>query len=59
MFSWFYVQGHLKAHRQCLLRKPIFLTHIRTVFRTYSRKVLILISTGPGWGARRLDIGLN
>ena len=42
-----------------LLRKPILVTHIHTVFRTCSRKVLILISTGSGWGARRLDIGLN
>ena len=38
-FLWFYVQEHPKAHR-----KPILVTHIRTVFRTYSRKVLILIS---------------
>ena len=29
-----------------LLRKPILVTHIRTVLRTYSRKVLILISAG-------------
>ena len=42
-----------------LLRKPILVTHIHTVFKTCSRKVLILISTGSGWGARRLDIGLN
>ena len=25
------------------LRKPILVTHIRTVFRTYSRKVLIFL----------------
>ena len=42
-----------------LLRKPILVTHIRTVLRTYSRKVLILISAGSWWEARRLDIGLN
>ena len=42
------------------LRKPLLVTHIHTVFRTYSRKSInILISTGSGWGARRLDIGLN
>ena len=54
MFLWFYVQEHPNAHRQSIL-----VTHIRAVFRTYSRKALILISTGSGWGARRLDIGLN
>ena len=26
-----------------LLRKPVLVTHIRTVFRTYSRKVLIFL----------------
>ena len=38
-----------------LLQKPILVTHIRTVLRTYSRKVLILISTVSGC----LDIGQN
>ena len=36
-----------------LLRKPN--THSHCILR----KILILISTGSGWGARRLDIGLN
>ena len=36
-----------------LLRKPI--THIHL----FEKSINILISTGSGWGARRLDIGLN
>ena len=36
-----------------LLRKPI--THIHL----FEKSINILISTGSGWGARRLIIGLN
>ena len=43
------------ASEGSLLRKPLLVTHIRAVFRTYSRKVLIFISTVSGC----LDIGLN
>ena len=38
-----------------LLRKPILVTHIYL----FEKSINILISTGSGWGARRLDIGLN
>ena len=38
-----------------LLRKPILVTHIHL----FEKSINILISTGSGWGARCLDIGLN
>ena len=59
MFFCYFMSRSIRRLAGSLLRKPILVTHIRTVLRTYSRKVLILISTGSWWEARRLDIGLN
>ena len=59
MFFCGFMSRSIRRLAGSLLRKPILVTHIRTVLRTYSRKVLILISTGSWWEAIRLDIGLN
>ena len=41
MFCVVLCPGASEGSPAVLLRKPILVTHIRTVFRTYSRKVLI------------------
>ena len=41
MFCVVFMSRSIRRLTGSLLRKPILVTHIRTVFRTYSRKVLI------------------